>query len=51
MEKLHAPGLGPFKGGDVIFFHNRKIYIQDHGVVALVHTNTANQGMPQSKFI
>jgi hypothetical protein len=43
MEELQPPDLAIWRLEKVIFFHNHKIQIQDHGVIALVHTSSTSE--------
>jgi hypothetical protein len=51
MQELHAPRLSHLKGGKVTLSRHKIIKIQDHGVVALVHTNPTRQRTPQSSSL
>ena len=51
MEELHAPDLAIWGVGKSEFLHFLKMNIQDHGVVALVHTSPTSPRIPKSEFV
>jgi hypothetical protein len=51
MEELQASDLAIWGVEKLIFFHQLKMEIQDHGVIALVHTSPTSQRTPQLEFV
>ena len=51
MEELQAPDLAIWGVGKSEIFHFRKMKIQNHGCVSLVHTSPTSPRTPQSESV